>query len=257
MNSLQSIATILSVKNLQGANLQGANLRDADLRGANLRDTNLQGADLQRAHLCDADLRSANLQRAHLCDADLRSADLQGANLQRAHLCDANLQSANLCGANLRDANLINANLQGADLQGANLRDADLQDADLRSANLRGANLSEATGLTSSYEWALKNLKKNDIGWIVYKAFGTTLYKQPWTPEKGLVIEEVVNQLPTSTCACGVNVATLEWVMREAYSGVEIWEALIPFERSCGMVIPYNTDGKIRTDYLICLKKVR
>ena len=227
MNSLQSIAIILSAKNLQDADLQDADLQDADLRDANLRGANLRGANLR-----DSNLRDANLQ-----DADLRGVDLRGA-----HLCDADLQGANLQRAHLCDADLRGAHLPGTFLQGA---------------NLQNANLSEATGLTSSYEWALKNLKKNDIGWIVYKAFGTTLYKQPWTPEKGLVIEEVVNQLPTSTCACGVNVATLEWVMREAYSGVEIWEALIPFERSCGMVIPYNTDGKIRTDYLICLKKVR
>ena len=211
----------------QRANLRGANLSDADLRGANLGDADLSGADLSGANLSGADLSGANLSGADLGDADLSGADLGDADLSGADLGDADLSGANLSGANLRGANLSDADLSGADLLGANLRDAVLM---------------------SSINYMETHFERTADGYIVYKCFGAK-YAPPkkWEIKPGGVIEETVNPLRTVTCGSGVNVAPLEWVRRK-YPGKEIWKLLIRWEWLPGVVVPYNTDGKIRCE---------
>ena len=149
----------------------------------------------------------------------------------------ANLRGANLRGANLSGANLRGANLRDADLSGANLRGADLSDADLRGAVLM-----------SSINYMETHFERTADGYIVYKCFGAE-YAPPkkWEIKPGGVIEETVNPLRTVTCGSGVNVAPLEWVRRK-YPGKEIWKLLIRWEWLPGVVVPYNTDGKIRCE---------
>ena len=208
----------------------------------------LRGADLYGADLSDANLSGANLRNADLRNADLWNADLRCANLRGANLSDADLRGADLYGANLSGADLRNANLSGADLSGADLRNADLRCANLRGANLSDANLSGAENLLSSVDYLRNNFECTAEGIIAYKVFNT-MYSPPtkWKIQPKSVITENVNANRTNDCGCGINVATLEWVLRE-YSEEEIWKVLIRWEWLCGVVVPYNTDGKIRCE---------
>ena len=144
--------------------------------------------------------------------------------------------------ADLSGANLRRADLRRADLSCADLRCADLSDADLRCADLSGA------VLMSSINYMETHFERTADGYIVYKCFGGQ-YKPPekWEIKPGSVIEETVNPLRTVTCGCGINVAPLEWVRRE-HPGKEIWKLLIRWEWLPGVVVPYNTDGKIRCE---------
>ena len=85
-------------------------------------------------------------------------------------------------------------------------------------------------------------------GYIVYKCFGGQ-YAPPekWEIKPGSVIEETVNPLRTVTCGSGINAAPLDWV-RCWYFGKKIWKLLIRWEWLPGVVVPYNTDGKIRCE---------
>ena len=230
-----------------------ANLSDADLRFANLSDADLSSADLRFANLSKADLSSADLRFANLSDADLSSANLRKANLSDADLSDADLSDADLSSANLRFANLSDADLSSANLSKANLSDADLSKADLSSADL-----SNVKGLLNPIEWMSNNFKTDHKGHIVYKAFGETSYTAPdsWKIEAGSFIEEVVNQLPTVNCACGVNFATLEWINNTYKTGVVIWKCRINWKDACSITVPYNTDGKARCGRLELLEVV-
>ena len=202
-------------------------------------------ANLSEANLRGADLRGANLRGAYLRDADLREADLRGADLRGANLSEANLRGANLRGANL----------SGADLRGAYLREADLREADLRGADLRGADLSQVKGLLNPIDYIKEHFKTTSDGIICYKTFGEH-YQSPsnWIISPGSVIEEVVNYLPNCDCASGVNVATLDWAKKQT-SG-EIWKCLIRWEWLPGIVVPYNTDGKIRAAMVQLIEKI-
>ena len=199
-------------------------------------------ADLRSADLICADLGGANLRDAGLICADLSGADLIWADLRGADLRDADLSGANLSGANLRDADL-----RSADLSDADLRSADLSDADLRDANLICADLSCAV-IMGSISYMEAHFERTEAGYIVYKCFGGQ-YQPPekWEIKPGSMIEETVNPLRTVTCGCGINAAPLEWVRREC-PGKEIWKLLIRWEWLPGVVVPYNTDGKIRCE---------
>lgn len=189
--------------------------------------------------------------------ANLRGADLRGANLGGADLSRANLRLANLSGANLRLANLSRANLSGADLIGADLRGADLGGADLGGADLRGADLSGATGLLNPSDFFAENFETSNIGYIVYKVFGGE-YDPPeqWDIRPDAIIEEEVNYDRCTACACGINVATLDWI-KSYYPKKQIWKCLIEWPWLAGVCVPYNTAGNIRASKVRLLETVQ
>lgn len=158
----------------------------------------------------------------------------------------ADLIGADLIGADLSGADLSCADLSCAILIYADLRSADLSGADLSSANLSGANLSGAEGLIDSIDYLEKNFEKTEDGYVVYKVFNG-YYEPPakWKVEPGEIITEEVNFCRANECGCGINAAPLEWVKRE-YPGKDIYKLLIKWEWLAGVVVPYNTDGKIR-----------
>jgi len=226
----------------------GESLSNADLREANLRRAKLSGADLSGADLSEANLSKADLEGADLSKANLRKADLSSAWLEGADLSGANLSSADLSSADLSSADLSYADLRSADLSYA-----DLSSADLSSANLRYADLSSAENLLNATKWLEKNFESDELGIIVYKAFGDTTYPAPnhWTVEPGSFIEEVVHPDPCLDCACGANFATQEWISSFYTSYIfTIWKCRIRWMDLAGVVVPYNTDGKARCSRL-------
>jgi len=214
---------------------------------------NLQEADLQRAHLQNADLREADLWKANLREANLWKADLREANLRRAHLQNADLREANLQEADLREADL-----QEADLQRAHLQNADLREADLRGADLRGAYLSNSIGLLNPIDYLKENFEQTSKGIIVYKIFNNYKPLNPnWKIEKGSIITEVCDPSRTIDCGCGINVATLEWCKspnNQNNKNPKIWKCLIRWKWAASIVVPYNTNGKIRCERLELLE---
>ena len=197
----------------------------------------------------------ADLSRADLRGADLSGADLSGADLSRANLSRANLRGADLSGANLCGADLSRADLSYANLSGAGLSRANLSRANLRGADLSYANLSGASGLIDAIDYIDAHFERVKDGYIVYKTFGGD-YAKPdsWTIEPGATIAEVCNPSRTDVCGCGINVAPIEWV-KQHYKG-DVYKLLIRWEWLAGVVVPYNTDGKIRCSRAQIIGKV-
>ena len=136
----------------------------------------------------------------------------------------------------------VRANLSGANLSGANLSDANLSDA-----NLSGADLSGAKGLLSQADYIKQNFKTTESGIIVYKTFSEHYSRNPnWIVEPNQYITENVNPNRTDSCGCGVNVGTPDYVLNNTHG--QIWECLIEWVDMAGIVVPYNTDGKIRAE---------
>ena len=128
----------------------------------------------------------------------------------------------------------------------AKLSGADLRGADLSGANLSGADLSCATGLLNPIDYLAEKFERTEDGYVVYKVFNGS-YASPakWRIEPGEVITEEANFCRANECGCGINAAPLEWVKRK-YPGRDIYKLLIKCEWLAGVVVPYNTDGKIR-----------
>jgi uncharacterized protein YjbI with pentapeptide repeats len=247
---------------LAWANLAGADLRSATLTGACFDGANLDGADLSHANLSGAYLRRASLEGALLFRTDAGHASLQRANLREANLRNARLRYANLAvatldGAELDRAELHSARLDGASLVGASLRMADLRDARLQDANLEGAqfegaslaavDLSGARGLLDPAQYLRDHFQRTVQGYLVYKQIGLS-YSPParWAIAEGAVLTEVVQPDRTDSCACGVNVATWQWLRDNGNCREPVWRCLLAWEDLPGVVVPYNTNGKIR-----------
>ena len=145
--------------------------------------------------------------------------------------------------------NLSGADLSGADLSGANLRDADLRGANLSGANLRDADLSGAEGVLDPITWMAENLKATAEGYIVYKRIGVDkTHRNPpehWIVASSEYLTEVVNPDRGTECGCGVNVGTRKWC-GDNYTEAALWRCLIEWRDLPGVIIPFNTDGKIR-----------
>ena len=139
-------------------------------------------------------------------------------------------------------ANLRGANLRGADLSGADLREADLSGADLREADLSGAQ-----GLLEASAYLAEHFESAIEGIVAYKTFGS-LHEPPtaWRIEPGSVLTEIVSPCRTADCACGINVGTRKWVNDHNKAGRATWRVLIRWPWLADVVVPYNTDGKIR-----------
>lgn len=236
--------------NLNKADLRGVDLSGADLRWASLKWANLSEAILSETILIWTDLRWANLSKAILNDADLSESDLRWVNLSDACLCKANLNKSDLSEINLRGANLRWANLSEAIL-----RWADLSLADLSEANLNRTNLSGAKGLLSQSEYIRNNFDRTNEGIIVYKTFDEYYpISRNWIIEPNSFITETVNSNRTDKCGCGINVGTKDHILTRMTG--EIWECLIEWLDLAGVVVPYNTDGKIRAERVKLLRTV-
>jgi uncharacterized protein YjbI with pentapeptide repeats len=237
------------------------------LGNVDLRCTNLNGADLYHADLYGANLRGANLFGVDLNGADLRLVDLSNTNLFGANLNGANLSGTVLGGAVLSGTDLRFANLRQAILNDTNLSDADLSGADLSGAVLRRAILNDTKGLLSNEDLLDKYFDKAERNhfvkaeynhWMVYKAFGNTMYPQPdsWRLEPGSIIEEInLNENRKVNCGSGVNFATLEWVEENYFDAREIWKCEV--DLTCNVIMPYGTDGKGRSKKLKLIKRVK
>ena len=158
-----------------------------------------------------------------------------GANLSRA-----NLSRADLSGANLSGANLSRANLSGADLSGANLSRADLSRADLSGAD--GISkyiltpllfLLDQPGAIRAYKLVNKKGEGPFNGGINYL-----------DPNINSFSVSEINTDDTEQCGAGINLATLDWCIKEWKPGYRI--LIMEFTAQNIAAIPTATDGKFR-----------
>jgi uncharacterized protein YjbI with pentapeptide repeats len=184
-----------------------------------------------------ADLRGAYLAGAYLTGADLAGADLRVAYLAGAYLTGADLAGADLRVADLRGADLTGAYLAGADLRGADLRGAYLRGADLRGA--RGANKMLCTPLM-----ILLDQPEKIRAYKLVTSKGVGPYNGGITYEMNGEYSVDNADCTDEQCAAGINLATLDWCMREWREGYRILVA--EFQSKDIASIPMATDGKFR-----------
>ena len=142
----------------------------------------------------------------------------------------------------LKDAVVV-AVKRGANLGGADLRDANLGGADLRGAYLRGAKginkylttplymLFDQAGYITMYKLVNEQYEGPQYGGVKY--------------EIGSIVDVDDADIDEKVqCAEGINVATLDWCMREWREGYKI--LTVEFQREDIAAIPIGSDGKIR-----------
>jgi hypothetical protein len=179
--------------------------------------------------------------------ASLKEA-VEQAVAERANLSYANLSGTRLSYANLRYANLSHADLSHADLSDADLSGANLRYANLSHADLSYARLSYAVGLSRHRVTPLLMLH-DQVGKIraykLVRADGVGPFNGGITYEVGQTYSVAnANCDEFTECGAGINLATLDWCMREWRPGYRI--LIAEFAAKDIAVIPIATDGKFR-----------
>ena len=159
-----------------------------------------------------------------------------------------NLVGAYLVGADLGDSNLGGADLRGADLGGANLGGADLRGANLRDSNLGGAYLGGAKNVNRHAITPLLMLLDQPGKIRAYKLVNAN-FDGPFNGGITYAIGQIyeVGNADTDVgqdCGAGINLATLDWCMREWQKGYHI--LIAEFIAADIAAIPTATDGKFR-----------
>jgi uncharacterized protein YjbI with pentapeptide repeats len=235
----------------------------------------------------------ANFHDAIISECDFSSSswpngiDFGRASIFRSQISNAVMRNASFAGAYLSEVKFENSLLENADFRGMIPYYVDFSGATLIGANLEeirpddnpdktwaaawsritlaSANISGATGIPDPLDWMNANFERTEKGWIVYKRFGDTPKTKPascfsWGELKeGKELHENVCSAAYESCACGVNFATLEWIYDEygrLRENSEIWQCLLPFERSVSLVVPYGTTGKARCNHLVLIRKM-
>ena len=145
-------------------------------------------------------------------------------------------------------ANPYGANLSGADLSRANLSRANLYRAYLYRAYLSGADLSGAKGVTPERCTPLLMLLEQPGPIRAYKLVN----EKSEGPFNGGIRYEVGKEYSvkdaspdvSEQCAKGINVATLDWCLKEWDPGYRV--LIVEFEAKDIAAIPTATDGKFR-----------
>ena len=190
-----------------------------------------------------AAVASAVASRADLSGAYLSGAYLSGANLSGAYLSGADLSGADLSGADLSGADLSGAYLSGADLSGAYLSGVDLTGAYLSRAYLTGADGVDAVRCTPLLLLldqpgpirAYKLVTADGVG----PFNGGLLYRVG-----EMYAVDNANCDVSESCGAGINLATLDWCLREWRPGYRV--LIAEFTAADIAAIPTATDGKFR-----------
>jgi hypothetical protein len=151
--------------------------------------------------------------------------------------------------------NLSSANLRWANLSSADLRSADLRWADLSSANLSSAKDQAlfADNLTllryqkhkmRAFKFVTADMKSPINGSVLYKV--------------GKFVEEQnCNTSELEDCGAGLNVATLEWCVKNNNQGDNAIYLEVEFSPEDIVSIPFQSDGKFRVKKLKVIRKLK
>jgi len=139
------------------------------------------------------------------------------------------------------------ADLRGANLRGANLRGADLYGADLHGANLRGAkNISKY--ITTPLYLLLDQPGKIRAYKLINQQ-GEGPYNGGINYLNGKEFSANANMDEQEQCGAGINLATLDWCIKEWREGYRILIMEFTEKRKDGtpnICVPIGSDGKFR-----------
>ena len=166
---IQSLLTLLFVREHEVFSGCYINLQDSWLKGANLLHARLVNADLFSVDLGGACLIGAKMQTikliaAKLIRTDLDHAQMQGADIGGANLTDACLSNTKMQGVDLMDANLTDAYLSNTKMQAARFYNAQIQNSHFDNTQIQGAIFGKASYVVD-FEFTIKNSmnKKDDF----------------------------------------------------------------------------------------------
>lgn len=239
---------------LYGTDLTGLHFRNVNFSQCDFSKADLTGSTFQNCKLTGAWFEDTVLVDVTMSHCDLSGASFPGANLFLAHMDKGNYEYVDFKCSNMRGVTFYDINFRSCKFTNATFDAATKFD----EVSMSKCDLSGAKGLIDPSKWMQKNFKRNRKGYIVYKAIhARTDYSKPehWIIQPGSILTEVVNDNRSDHCGCGINFATVPWIV-DFYGKEDIWECLIPFKELVSVVVPYTTHGKARCSHLELIRKL-
>lgn len=253
----------------------GDRLKIVDTMYKNVEFMDMRNTDFIDCQFTDCKMEYAIFDKCTFNCCIFRDCSLSSCSLDLVSMKDVSFFEC-VC----EDWNLINSILIGVDFGGCSMKDAglflsDLRNTGFKACNLNGVDFEGSVGsdvtfilssmmgtdfsrtigiIPSSIDYLEKNFEKTKDGYLAYKTFGAYYDPNPsWRIKPGEILKEAVNSDRTVDCGCGVNVSNYDWIVKWIFDmhntkNLDVWECLIRWEWLPGVVVPYNTHGKIRCE---------
>ena len=134
---IQSLLTLLFVKNYRVFSGCYINLQGSWLNGADLEDARLKNANLKYVRFIHTNLSNAYLERANLFNAKMQASNLTSAKLMNADLSEAKMQVTDFSFTEMQKVKLVKTQMQAS-----YFRETQMQGAFFENTNMRGANFA-------------------------------------------------------------------------------------------------------------------
>lgn len=193
--------------------------------------------------------------RVHIQGAVSQYREIRNLDLTRCQLTSSSFNYISFADCTFRDCVLDGTTFQNCYFSGTSFPGCSLDNVTLE--HVRGLNLSGAK-LTTMEQRLDRMFEKDKYGYIAYKVFG--MYFAPpasWEIKPGSIITEAVSRELTEDCSYGVNVGTARWILRNTAGNVDVWKVRIRFPWIADLIVPNNTEGKVRCAKVELLRTVQ
>jgi hypothetical protein len=198
--------------------------------------------------------RAATFHNLYARAATFRDLDASEATFNDLYVREATFNDLDASEATFNDLDASEATFNDLYAREATFNDLYAREAKIATVDFSGAKWAK---YISSSDYLATHFEKTEPGYIVYKTFNQSFAPPPtWKLEPNSILEEIVNPLITIECGAGINVAPLSWVKSANTNHQPIWKCLIEWEWLADVVVPLQTDGKIRCGKLRLLEIV-
>ena len=237
----------------------GADFSNSNFSFANFNKTRFASDSFIRCNF-----NNANFTHTIFSNAVFWGVSFKGTSFKQTIFEFTRFNKTDFSGVDFTDTDFYKSNFKGAyfdadfsncDFKGSNFCEANFKSLNFFSNNFHNVDISGAKGLSSPSDYLETHFEKTKDGFIAYKTFNNTYYSPDyWEIKEGSVIKENVNHDVFDGCGCGINVATFEWVKKNADG--EVWKVLIEWPWLADVVVPFTTDGKIRCGKVRLIEKI-
>jgi len=228
-----------------------------DLSHKTFDDIELFDKSLSLANAHNSTFVDAEFHTVRAIKADFQDSIFRGATLKDVEFRNCNFSYADFSQATLHDVAFIYCNLSRAKFYNAKFEPVSTPSGVwFRDCQTLKVDWSQVEGFFDPLQFLESYFEQDLAGYLVYKAFGQ-YYQAPssWKIEPGSVLRENVSYSRTADCACGINVATRDWIKNNIRNTDEVWLCRIRYPWLVDVVVPFQSDGKIRTGRLELLER--
>ncbi len=262
--------------NFSGKKLNGLTFQNCNLRHCFFTDTELEKIEFIDCDLHEVSFWMGILKNVHFSFCNMEHSSFVSSKISfskflnnkimescfnKSKITHTDFNKNDLTESKWENSEILFTGFPYSELKRAIMTNVRFVKLSLYHTDLAETNFSGSTGLLDPIEYIDANFGEDASGLIVFKIFG--IYHKPnpeWIIKPDSIITEIVNPDRTVDYGCGINVSTETWIAnylktssylnKTTIDEREIWQGYIRTSWFPGIIVPYGTDGQIRTSRL-------